>query len=170
MKAALTIRKELQGQTVKVKSNIGVTTGRIFCCSIGNETRREYTIIGNAVNLSARLMAAGTLGALPIIEEHRLTGIVTERDIMARVVASGRDPATTPVRDIMSTDLVVADVSEGCAVCLQRMRQAHLRHLILLDRAQEGRFAGIVSLRDLLSEDLAEKADEVRLLNAYVVV
>ena len=118
---------------------------------------------------AARLMAARRLGALPIIDEHRLTGIVSERDILARVVASGRDPATTPVRDIMSTDLVVADVSECCAVCLQRMRQAHIRHLILLDRTQGNRFAGIVSLRDLLSEDVAEKADEVRLLNAYVV-
>ena len=58
VQAALTIRKALQGQHEKVKSNIGITTGRIFCGSIGNEKRREYTIIGNAVNLSARLMAA----------------------------------------------------------------------------------------------------------------
>jgi CBS domain-containing protein len=118
---------------------------------------------------AARLMAAHEIGALPILDEHRLMGIVTERDILARVVASGLDPATTPVADIMSTDLVVADVSECCAVCLQRMQQAHIRHLILLDRTQGRRFAGIVSLRDLLSEDVAEKADEVRLLNAYVV-
>ena len=61
-------------------------------------------------------MAAHDIGALPILDEHRLMGIVTERDILARVVASGLDPATTPVADIMSTDLVVADVSEGCAV------------------------------------------------------
>ena len=56
VQAALTIRQGLQSR--KVKSNIGVTTGRIFCGSIGNERRREYTIIGNAVNLSARLMGA----------------------------------------------------------------------------------------------------------------
>jgi class 3 adenylate cyclase/tetratricopeptide (TPR) repeat protein len=54
VQAALTIRRELQA--MKVRSYIGVTTGRIFCGSIGNEQRREYTIIGNAVNLSARLM------------------------------------------------------------------------------------------------------------------
>jgi class 3 adenylate cyclase/tetratricopeptide (TPR) repeat protein len=56
VQAALVIRKELTSQ--KVRSNIGITTGRIFCGSIGNEDRREYTTIGNAVNLSARLMAA----------------------------------------------------------------------------------------------------------------
>jgi CBS domain-containing protein len=119
---------------------------------------------------AARLMAARGMGALPVIDQFRLAGIVTERDILTRVVAAGLDPATTPVADIMSTDLVVADVAECCAVCLQRMKQAHIRHLILLDRGQGGRFAGIVSFRDLLAEDLAEKADEVRLLNAYVAV
>ncbi|MEP7136673.1 MAG: adenylate/guanylate cyclase domain-containing protein [Chloroflexota bacterium] len=54
VQAALMIRKELEG--LKVHSHIGVTTGRIFCGSIGNDARREYTTIGNAVNLSARLM------------------------------------------------------------------------------------------------------------------
>jgi CBS domain-containing protein len=119
---------------------------------------------------AARLMAARGIGALPITDGRRLAGIVSERDILARVVASGLDPATTPVADIMSTDLIVADIGECCDVCLQRMQQAHIRHLILLDRKQGGRFAGIVSLRDLLAEDVAEKADEVRLLNAYVAV
>ena len=119
---------------------------------------------------AATLMAVHQISALPIIDDDRLMGIVTERDILARVVACGLDPATTPVADIMSTDLVVADISEGCAACLQKMQQAHIRHLILLDRTQGNRFAGIVSLRDLLAEDVAEKADEVRLLNAYVAV
>ena len=56
VQAALTIRRELN--SLKVRSFIGVTTGRIFCGSVGNDSRREYTIIGNAVNLSARLMGA----------------------------------------------------------------------------------------------------------------
>ncbi|HEY5731772.1 MAG TPA: AAA family ATPase, partial [Anaerolineales bacterium] len=56
VQAALMIRKELA--RLKVRSYIGITTGRIFCGSIGNESRREYTTIGNAVNLSARLMGA----------------------------------------------------------------------------------------------------------------
>jgi class 3 adenylate cyclase/tetratricopeptide (TPR) repeat protein len=58
VQAALMIRKELEGR--KVHSNIGVTTGRIFCGSIGNDARREYTTIGNAVNLSARLMGVAS--------------------------------------------------------------------------------------------------------------
>lgn len=56
VQAALMIRKELT--SLGVRSFIGIATGRIFCGSVGNETRREYTTIGNAVNLSARLMGA----------------------------------------------------------------------------------------------------------------
>ncbi|MEP6894790.1 MAG: AAA family ATPase, partial [Chloroflexota bacterium] len=58
VQAALMIRKELEAR--KIDSYIGVTTGKIFCGSIGNDARREYTIIGNAVNLSARLMGVAS--------------------------------------------------------------------------------------------------------------
>lgn len=67
VQAALMIRKELNG--LKVRSNIGITTGRIFCGSIGNEARREYTTIGNAVNLSARLMGAAS-NQFELIEKY----------------------------------------------------------------------------------------------------
>ena len=67
VQAALTIRRELNN--LKVHSFIGVTTGRIFCGSVGNDSRREYTIIGNAVNLSARLMTAAG-GMTDLISQH----------------------------------------------------------------------------------------------------
>jgi CBS domain-containing protein len=94
-----------------------------------------------------------------------LAGIITERDILARIVAAELDPVATPVAQVMSTELLVAEIGEPWEVCLQRMQQARVRHLIVLD---QGRLAGILSLRDLIAVDLDEKAEAISLLNAYV--
>jgi CBS domain-containing protein len=114
---------------------------------------------------AAQLMAAHRIGAVPVVEGERLVGIFSERDVMTRVVATNRDPAATRVGDVMSTDLVVADISEGHDSCLNRMQQARVRHLLVLDQS---RLAGIVSFRDLLAVDLDEKNEEITLLNAYI--
>ncbi len=114
---------------------------------------------------AARLMGDRQIGAVPVLEGGRLAGIFTERDVLTRVVAAGLDPAAIPVAQVMSSNLVVADVHESYEVCLSRMRQAHVRHLIVIDG---GRLAGIVSFRDLLDADIDEKAEAITLLNAYV--
>ena len=128
---------------------------------------RETVVVGPLLSTAdaARLMALRNIGAVPVVEGDRLAGIFSERDLLARVVAQGRDPASTLVRDVMSTDLVVAEVTESYETCLGRMQQARVRHLLVLDT---GRLAGIVSLRDLLAADIDEKAEAITLLNAYV--
>jgi CBS domain-containing protein len=119
------------------------------------------TIVGDA----ARLMAANHIGAVPVLEGERLAGIFTERDVLTRVVAATRDAERTTVREVMSAELVVADVGESYDVCLTRMQQAHVRHLIVLER---GRLAGILSQRDLLRVDVDEKDEAITMLNAYL--
>jgi CBS domain-containing protein len=114
---------------------------------------------------AARVMATRNIGAVPVADGLRVSGIFTERDALNRVLAAGLDPRRTPVRDVMTSTLVVADVRETCAACLERMRDANVRHLIVLD---DGRMAGIVSIRDLLAIDLDEKVDTITYLSAYV--
>ena len=128
---------------------------------------RETVTVGpvTCAREAARLMAARQIGALPILDGDRLAGIITERDILARIVAADLDPAVTPVAHVMSTELLVADIGESCEVCLHRMQQAHVRHLIVLAR---GKLAGIVSLRDLLRVDVDEKDEAITMLNAYL--
>ena len=128
---------------------------------------RETIVVARSASIAdaARLMSAHHIGALPVLDNDRLVGIFTERDVLTRIVAAGRDPGSTLVGEAMSTDLVVADLNESYEVCLARMQQAHVRHLVAL---QEGRLAGIVSLRDVLAADVDEKAEELTLLNAYV--
>jgi CBS domain-containing protein len=119
------------------------------------------TTVGDA----ARLMAAHQIGAVPVLEGERLAGIFTERDVLTRVVAATRDAERTTVREVMSTELVIAEMGESYDVCLTRMQQAHVRHLIVLER---GRLAGILSQRDLLRVDVDEKDEAITMLNAYV--
>jgi CBS domain-containing protein len=129
----------------------------------GQETAvvpRQATVVD-----AVRVMTERNIGAVPVVDDERLVGIFTERDVMARVVAIGLDPKTTPVGDVMSPELVTADVRDSCDTCMRRMQQARVRHLIVLN---EGRLAGILSLRDLLAVDADEKDEAINLLNAYV--
>jgi CBS domain-containing protein len=121
--------------------------------------------IATSVEHAARIMSDRQIGAVPVVDGERVAGIFTERDVMARVVAAGINAAETPVSAVMSTNLVVADVRDSHDVCLRRMQQARVRHLLVLDG---GRLAGVLSLRDLLALELDEKDEEVTLLNAYV--
>jgi CBS domain-containing protein len=128
---------------------------------------RETIVVARSASIAdaARLMSAHHIGALPVLDDDRLVGIFTERDVLTRIVAAGRNPDTTLVGDVMSTELIVADVNDSYEVCLGRMQQAHVRHVLAL---QDGRLAGIVSLRDVMAADVDEKAEELTLLNAYV--
>ena len=116
-----------------------------------------------SVRAAAATMTQHQIGAVPVVDRDRLVGIFTERDVLARVVASGRDPEATQVADVMSTQLVVAEMDEPCETCLQRMQQARVRHLIVLDH---GRLGGVLSLRDLLAVDLTEKDEAIAMLTA----
>lgn len=120
---------------------------------------------GSTVADAARDMAAHRIGAVPVVDGDRLVGIFTERDLLTRVVAKGVDPSGALVRDVMTTELVVASVAESYESCLRRMQHAGIRHLLVL---RDGQLAGVLSLRDLLRMDVDEKDETITLLNAYL--
>ena len=128
--------------------------------------RQTWTVERSAsVADAAKFMAEHQVGAVPVVEDNRLVGVFSERDVLTRVVAAALPPATTRVGDVMSSNLIVAEANEDYEVCLSRMQQAHVRHLIILEK---GALAGIASMRDVLAADLDEKAEAITLLNAYV--
>ncbi len=118
-----------------------------------------------SVTDAARIMTERQIGAVPVLDGERLVGIFTERDILSRVVAAGLDPAVTPIRDVMSTNLVVAEITDTHDVCFRRMQQSRVRHMIVL---REGRLAGIPSMRDMLALEIDDRDEAINLLNAYV--
>jgi CBS domain-containing protein len=100
-----------------------------------------------------------------VLEGSRLAGVLSERDIMARVVAPGLDLDATRVGEVMTRDLVVAQAGDSHEDGLRRMKQAGCRHLPVV---AGDHLLGMVSQRDLLQVDLSEKDEEIRWLNAYI--
>jgi len=113
----------------------------------------------------ARVMVEQNIGAVPVLSEQQLVGIFSERDLMNRVVVPGKDPARTPVREVMTEDPLTVSPTDELATCMTLMRRHSFRHLLICDGRQ---LRGIVSLRDILLHDLDEKDDEVRMMRAYL--
>ena len=118
-----------------------------------------------SVREASRYMTERRVGAASVLEGSRLVGILSERDIMGRVVAKGLDPDRTRVADVMTRDLVVANVGDTHEDGLRKMKQAGCRHLPVVEG---DRLVGMVAQRDLLQIDLTEKDEEIRWLNAYI--
>ncbi len=116
---------------------------------------------------AAGLMNAHRIGALVVTRGDVVVGIFTERDILNRVVAARRDPATTPVHDVMTSPVAVCSPQTGCDECRAVMRARRLRHLPVVT---EGRLAGIVSIGDVLENFDAEQNATIQYLYEYMYV
>jgi CBS domain-containing protein len=114
---------------------------------------------------AARYMAERRVGAVSVIEKDEMVGIISERDLMTKVVAEGRDPKTTLVGDVMSRRLVHGVPGDTCASCIAKMLENNCRHLPIV---AEGRVVGMVSIRDLYRVDATEKAHELEAMTEYM--
>jgi CBS domain-containing protein len=110
-------------------------------------------------------MVEHNIGAVPVMHNGKLVGIFSERDLMKRVVAEGRDPCSTCLAEVMTGDPVSVSTNDELENCMTLMRRNNFRHLPV---CYEGQLVGMVSLRDILLHDLNEKDDEVRMMRAYI--
>jgi CBS domain-containing protein len=113
----------------------------------------------------ARLMVEHNIGAVPVLQEGKLAGVFSERDLMNRVVVGGKDPAHTPVSQVMTEDPLTVAPTERVETCMTLMKRHGFRHLPVCAGRE---LKGVVSLRDLLLHDLDEKDDEMRMMRAYL--
>jgi CBS domain-containing protein len=114
----------------------------------------------NTVLEAARFMKERGFGALPVLRDGELVGILSERDIMNRVVAAGRTPGTTRISEVMTPKPKTVGSEETIADCLFLMREFGFRHLLIVDGKE---LKGLVSLRDILLKYLSQKeSDEQR--------
>lgn len=104
---------------------------------------------------AARQMRDLDVGPLPICDHDRLAGMLTDRDIVVRAVAEGRDPTRTKVADVMTTQVEYCFEDDDVDECARLMERKQIRRVLVLDRAK--RLVGIVSLGDLALEGRDDK-------------
>ena len=109
------------------------------------------------VQQAANFMLSADAGSIPVTEGDRLIGMITDRDIAVRGVAKGHGP-DTPVRELMTNDIVCARIDENCEEVANKMSEAQVRRLPVIDEQQ--RLCGIVSLGDLARETDTETAEQ----------
>jgi CBS domain-containing protein len=99
---------------------------------------------------AADRMKALNIGPLPVCEDDRLVGMLTDRDITIRATAAGRDPLVTPVRDAMTRDVIYCFEDQLVEEAAKLMKEKQVRRLLVLNH--DKRLVGIVSLGDLAIE------------------
>ncbi len=114
---------------------------------------------------AARRMSEIRVGAILVLEEGRLRGLFSERDLMTRVVAAGRNPEQTPVGDVMSTELATIEESASSEDAMELMRRHSCRHLPVMRGAD---VVGMISMRDLMNYELERKTEEIQHMRAYI--
>lgn len=114
---------------------------------------------------AVRLMAEKGIGALLVMQEGRLAGILSERDYARKVVLQGRASSTTPVRDIMTADVVSVGLDDSAERCMQIVTESRIRHLPVVDR---GAVLGVVSIGDLVKAVIEDQQLELDQLQRYI--
>ena len=110
--------------------------------------RHPITVeVSEPVSAAARLMRERNIGSIPALDaEGRLRGMLTDRDIVLRCVAAGRDPSKVEVEDVMSTEAVTAAPGEDVTAALARMRSEQVRRLPVVEGET---LVGMLSIADV---------------------
>ncbi|MFD0739310.1 CBS domain-containing protein [Lysobacter koreensis] len=112
-----------------------------------------------------RLMAEKRIGAVLVLEAGRLVGILSERDYARKIVLQGRSSADTPVRDIMTVDVVTVGLNDTAEHCMQIVTDQRIRHLPVTSGNE---VLGVVSIGDLVKAVIEDQQLELDQLQRYI--
>ncbi len=113
-----------------------------------------------------KALAEHGIGALIVLDEHRLIGLFSERDYARKVILKGKSSSTTLVREIMSSKVIAVRPSQSIEECMGLMTQHRVRHLPVLE---DDRLMGILSIGDVVKAIIEEQATIIHNLEDYIV-
>jgi Predicted signal-transduction protein containing cAMP-binding and CBS domains len=130
-------------------------------------SRFVVTVSRTASVLDAiQAMAGAKVGSVAVVDGNILEGIFSERDVMLRVVAEGRDPKTTAVEEVMTSPVQTIQKRTTGEEALRIMVQNHIRHLPVVD--EMGQAQAMVSMRSLLEEQVHDLHQQLDSLESYI--
>ena len=125
-----------------------------------------WSIAPNATVFDAiQLMADKNVGALPVVENGRLAGMISERDYTRKVILKGKSSKETPVRDIMTQELVTAGAGDSVTECMRVMTEKRIRHLPVMEGSK---MIGLVSIGDLVRRIISAQTATIDNLEKYI--
>jgi len=125
-----------------------------------------YSVTPDVMVLDAlKLMADKNIGAVAVIAGGKLTGMFSERDYTRKVFLQGRASPSTPVRDVMETEVVYVEPDQSAEACMALVTEKRIRHLPVM---RDGKLDGIVSIGDLMKSMIEEREFNIEQLVKYV--
>jgi CBS domain-containing protein len=124
-------------------------SGKVSGILAGKKISTVWSIGPNATVIDAiRFMDEKNVGALPVVENGKLLGIVSERDYTRKIILKGRSSKDTPVSDIMTKELLTVNSGDSVAECMRIMTEKRVRHLPVLEGTK---LVGILSIGDVVN-------------------
>ena len=111
------------------------------------------------------LLARYEVGALMVMEDGRLVGVVSERDYTRKVALQGRNSKETRVADIMTRNVITVTPTTGTRICMALMSEKKIRHLPVVDGST---VVGMISIRDILDDVIADHEATIAQLESYI--
>ncbi len=137
--------------------------GLLHLCDENPAVVRPDTSAAGAI----QLMLEHRVGAVTVVDEQRVVaGIFTERDVLRKLVLSGRDPAQTPVSELMTVPVILATADTSPGEAFSIMMERHFRHLPVVD--DRGRVVAMLSIRNLLQWRVDELTDRLDTMEQYI--
>lgn len=131
-----------------------------------HKSRDIWSISPTVTVLEAiKTMAENNVGALPVVENGKLVGMISERDYTRKVMLKGRSSKDTSVGDIMTRDVVTVSPDQSVSECMSIITENRVRHLPVVDGAQ---LVGIISIGDLVRWTIATQRMTIEQLEAYI--